>query len=589
MRPVQRFWITLCLGVLAGGTASAGDDAKETADEAARAHAELLAPDRFPSASECQNCHPNHYDEWSISQHAYAQISPVFNAMNGTLIQRTNGTLGDFCIRCHTPVGMQLGEEVFMSNLERHPTSQEGVTCAVCHRVRAPYGKVSGRIALAEGGLEEPVSGPTGNAGLQRVIGDPEKFRRVVADGQKLGIHADVIEFAEITTSGFCGSCHDVNSPNNLRLEEAFSEFRHAPAAAAGTTCQDCHMGREPGLVSGYRQEPAAVVGGRPTAPRKRTDHRFVGPDHSIVHPGIFPFNERAKALATQEEWLDFDHAAGWGTDAFEDEVGFEVEFPERWADPIDRYDAREILDENQARLDAMAEARRQLLRKGYVLGPVDVRREDDSMAIDVRVENGTDGHNVPTGFTAERIVWLHTRVTDATGRVVYQSGDLDPNGDLRDGHSLYVRTGKADLDADLFTLQSRFVLRNLRDGEREEVLAVNHAPDPLPFVRPDPRPNFVNGGPAGVRLHKKGIEPGGHRDHRYRIPAEALAQGVAPYRVVVELKAGMVPVNLVAEIQDVGFDYGMSAAEVAKGVVDGHQVLWSKEVLVLSDPRAAR
>jgi hypothetical protein len=37
-----------------------------------------------------------------------------------------------------------------------------------------------------------------------------------------------------------------------------------------------------------------------------------------------------------------------------------------------------------------------------------------------------------------------------------------------------------------------------------------------------------------------------------------------------------MVPVNLVAEIMTVGFDYGMSAAEVARGVVDGHQVLWT-------------
>ena len=37
-------------------------------------------------------------------------MSVVFNAMHGTVLKITNGTNGDFCIRCHTPVGMNLGE-----------------------------------------------------------------------------------------------------------------------------------------------------------------------------------------------------------------------------------------------------------------------------------------------------------------------------------------------------------------------------------------------------------------------------------------------------------------------------------------------
>ena len=35
-----------------------------------------------------------------------------------------------------------------------------------------------------------------------------------------------------------------------------------------------------------------------------------------------------------------------------------------------------------------------------------------------------------------------------------------------------------------------------------------------------------------------------------------------------------MVPVNLVHSISSVGFDYGMSAREVADAVVEGHQVI---------------
>ena len=50
----------------------------------------------FPSAKECATCHPKQYTEWSRSMHAYAQHSPVFEAFNLTLQERTSGTLGTF-------------------------------------------------------------------------------------------------------------------------------------------------------------------------------------------------------------------------------------------------------------------------------------------------------------------------------------------------------------------------------------------------------------------------------------------------------------------------------------------------------------
>ncbi|MCP4508611.1 MAG: hypothetical protein GY826_19735, partial [Fuerstiella sp.] len=61
-----------------------------------QAHSECFRSTPFPSAEACGQCHPQHYREWSTSPHAYAQMSPVFNAMSNTLIKLTNGTLGDF-------------------------------------------------------------------------------------------------------------------------------------------------------------------------------------------------------------------------------------------------------------------------------------------------------------------------------------------------------------------------------------------------------------------------------------------------------------------------------------------------------------
>ena len=553
----------------AAGDASAGDT-----------HAALFTEDRFPSAVTCATCHAEIYREWSVSAHAYAQVSPVFNAMQAKIDKLTNGTNGDFCVRCHTPVGMNLGEPTFMSTLDRHPASREGVTCVVCHRQDQAYGKISGRLPLVEGSLYDPVFGPSGNGELRRVIETGDLNLQTDPERPGRAVHAEARGFFQLPRPGLCGSCHDVNFVDGFRLEEAFSEYKHSPAAGRGVSCQDCHMGTEPGVPSGYATGPAARVGDRPTRPRKRTNHMFAGPDYSVVHPGIFPHNPEAQEFATLREWLTFDYEAGWGTDAFEGNVPDDYEFPPRWAEPDDRYDAVDILRDNLDLLAEMDEQRRQLLRVGYRLGEVAVDRAGrDGVAFRVELRNGTDGHNVPTGFDAERLVWLHVTVTDAAGTVVLESGDLDPNGDVRDSHSVYVHDGALPADDQLFSLQSRFLVRMVRGGEREQVLAIPYSPSPLVFLRPSTSSTILTGRPAGARKHRRTIPPRRSKWASYSVGPEALAGTAGPYYATIRIKAGMVPVNLVHEIADVGFDYGMTEREVAEAVVAGHVVVRERSV----------
>jgi hypothetical protein len=566
-------------------------EAAPTQAEVDQAHAEVFLADRFPPATACATCHPKHYREWSVSQHAYAQMSPVFNAMHGTILKLTNGTNGDFCIRCHTPVGMNLGEPEFMSNIDRHPTSREGVTCIVCHRVNRAYGKVSGRLAIVEGDILTEVYGPTGNAELARVLDDPDTYRVVTTNEPGRKIHTEAVEFFQINKPGFCGTCHDVTLVNGFRLEEAFSAYKQSPAARAGVTCQDCHMATEPGVASEYERGPAALVGGVPTTERKLTNHYFAGPDYPIIHPGIFPHNARAireesekddptaEGMATIRDWLEFDVEAGWGTDAFEDAVPDDFVFPPRWDSIDDRYDARQIIDENLELLAWGHEQRLAILRVGYRLDEIETLRADETgIRFRARVRNGTDGHDVPTGFDAERLVFLQVTVTDRDGTVVMQSGDLDPNGDVRDLHSLYVHNGELPLDKQLFSLQSKFVTRLIRGGEREQVLAVNYSVDPLPFLRPEPRPTIVFGRPAGARKQRHTIPPLASRWANYRVDGKDLT-GKGPYTANVRLIAAMIPINLLSEIMLVGFDYNMTPRELADGIRDGHMILWEKNV----------
>ena len=559
---------------------------EEVADEedvaaAAAEHAKLFVENDYPSATTCATCHPKHYKEWSVSQHSYAQLSPVYLSFSSFTNEITSGTNGDFCFRCHTPIGANLNEDPFMSNLDRHPSSREGITCIVCHRMTKTYNKRSGRLAIQKGDLLAPVYGPSGGEELKRVLDNTDEYR-VVTEKGKPGrkIHTKAIKFEAISSSTFCGQCHDVTLLNGFRLEEAFSEYRTSPAAAKGITCQDCHMGKEQGVPSGYEEGPAAVVGGKKTTPRKLTSHIFAGPDYSVIHPGLFPHNVEAQELATMREWLRFDHEAGWGTDEFEDKVTEDMKFPSRWESVDDRYDAREILNVQFERLEWVRQKRLEVLRNGYKLDKAVILQNDkEGLRFKVKVENLTDGHNVPTGFAAERLVFLQVSVTDATGKVIFKSGDLDPNGDVRDHESAFVINGDLPLDNQLFDLRGRVLVTNSRGGERERVIPVPYPITTIPFLRPTTRSLILTGESPVERIHRRSLAPLDYRWANYEVDGNLLT-GKGPYKAKIDFIAGMAPANLIGAIKGQGFDYAMSAREVADNVAAGYEVLDSKELV---------
>ena len=189
---------------------------------------------------------------------------------------------------------------------------------------------------------------------------------KVATTGKERGkkIHTSAIKFEQITKSEFCASCHQVAVNLGIKLEVVWDQYRDSPARAAGITCQDCHMGKVPGVPDGYATGPAAVVNGKPiNEGRKHANHTFYGPGYAIAHPGIFPHNPDAENW-TAEEWLQFDYRAEWGMEDFEDKVEdgtLTVEFPEAWSERDDREEAREVIDANIAGLEIKRELRREV------------------------------------------------------------------------------------------------------------------------------------------------------------------------------------------------------------------------------------
>ena len=53
---------------------------------------------------------------------------------------------------------------------------------------------------------------------------------------------------------------------------------------------------------------------------------------------------------------------------------------------------------------------------------------------------------------------------------------------------------------------------------------------------------------------------------------------------VNVQLVAAMVPINLIEKISSVGFDYGMSARQIADAIVEGHVIVHSRNAVLPVD-----
>ncbi|QDT35137.1 hypothetical protein Mal48_44120 [Thalassoglobus polymorphus] len=470
----------------------------------------LLETD-FVSAKECAQCHPRQYDEWSRSMHAYAQHSPVFEAFTLTMIERTGGTIGTFCTRCHTPIGVSIGENASMRNVHRSRISMEGVTCVVCHRLEKPFYKASGRLPVTPGLVNDGCTyGP---------FSDP-----VNPDGS---VH-DAASSNQLTKSSFCGSCHDVTSPQGVRLEEAFSEWQNSPAAKEGTSCQDCHMGPIPGVPVKSWERPfgkiAVVPGVDPSLlpDRPLSSHTFSGPDYSLLPDTEFP---------EKLDWM------------------YEKDYRDtKNLTPHQKETLTLLRIKNRQQLAKARNERYTLLKNAAKISVDHPYRASprDKMKIHVDVTSTTAGHNFPTGFTAERQVWVEVRLVDPYGKQVFASGDFDDNRDLRDEHSHAVEAGLLARDKHLLNFQSKFTVLTTQGTERSVIIPVNRDIRPINVIRPVDEPAQSFGRPSVFRIAKGSLPPLQTVGQSYPVK---LPDQAGQYRLLVRLNYRNLPPALFDKI----------------------------------------
>jgi hypothetical protein len=513
-------------------------------------HGAIFAESSYPTAATCGACHTQIYREWSMSSHAYASISPMFHKFEQTINDLSSGTVRSFCVRCHQTVGTQRGELRWKPLWERSQIAREGVTCITCHRITEEYAKTNGQRTVQPGNISRPVTGTGVNSKFREVMANREEYRITTNPNERgTQIHDGVFRFKQIGESQFCVSCHQVAVHPGIKLEVVWDQYRASPAAAKGVTCQACHMGRVPGVAAGYATAPSAVVNGKPINPgRRHSNHAFYGPGYSIAHPGIFPHNPKGAEIKIQD-WLAYNWRAGWGEEKFEDKVEsgeIKVNFPKKWADRIDREEAREIIKENLALLEERRKLRLQVMENGSKLdGPFfdGAPVAGATLKFKYRIRNINPGHNMPSGsLGAQPEIWLNVALIGPNGKRLWESGYVDSHGDMADLHSLDVRAGKIPHDDQLVNLQTKFLTQGVTGTDREMYLPVNFDFDQLPFIRPSGVPTTVLNHPPGIRMEGRSIPPLGERIATYRVPA-ALMKQPGTYKLAVRLRSRAEPI----------------------------------------------
>jgi Cytochrome c554 and c-prime len=514
-------------------------------------HAELYAKTSFPSAQDCATCHKQLYEEWAMSSHAYAAISPMFHAFEQKINDLSQGTVGYFCLRCHAPVATTAALRRDQSIVSGPKVFREGVTCIACHRVKTPYTKSNGERRIEPGDIHEPVYGSGDGTGNEIALKYSEFFK-VKTSGNSAAatsIHRQAIQFEEISESTFCASCHQVAVQPGIKLEVVWDQYRASPAYREGTSCQDCHMGKVPGRAEGYTVGPAAVVNDKVVNPeRKHSNHVFYGPGYPITHPGIFPFTPESDRW-TVNEWLLFDWQAGWGTQQFENAVAsvqVRPYFPPVWQVADDRFDAREIVEKNIARINYKKDLRRQILENGSQLDGPFFKNEaqvGQPLRLHYCLTNTNRGHNLPSGsLGAQPQVWLNVVLIGPDGGRLWESGYLDSTGDLADYHSKDVLNKVIPFDDQLFNLQTKFLTTNVKGTDREMYLPINVDIDQLPFLRPAPQPVTTINHPPLIRMEAHSLPPTASKQARYTIPGHLLQQP-GTYRLTVRMRSRSHPV----------------------------------------------
>ena len=242
----------------------------------------------------CLKCHADAYQGWFHSAHHFSSFNnqPYLFSVKETRavsLQRDgNVKASRWCAGCHDVVPFFSGAfDDPNFDMEKHPTSQAGITCTACHAIT----HVNSTKGNADYTIDEPVHYPfaySSNAALQFI-----NHQLVKA---KPDFHKQTFLKPLHKTAEFCSTCHKVSLPYELnkykeflRGQNHYDTFLLSGVSGhnarsfyypekAQVNCNGCHM----------PLKPSADFGAQFFNPTNRTlsihDHLFPAANTGIAH-----------------------------------------------------------------------------------------------------------------------------------------------------------------------------------------------------------------------------------------------------------------------------------------------------------------
>ncbi len=342
---------------------------------------DFVQPGAFPTAEYCAHCHQEAYHQWRQALHSNSFRTPFYRTSVNILIRTKGIEYSRHCDSCHNPIGVLTGALTENSQIDRK-FDQDGLTCTTCHSIQ------SLKSTEGNGGFVMGIPAVMVDRKGNRIPGEVP-YKEILMHSRR---HSLAVMKSFYRTPEFCAACHKANLPdalNDYKFIRAFTTYdewqmskfsQRNPLTfytADYTTCQGCHMKREPNTLPDYGAKNGTFA-----------SHSWAAGNTAV--PFYYGFDEQLRKT------IDF------------------------------------LQTGNYLNVDIFG-----LAKTGYdkliaPLGSVPFSLEpNDIVEALVVIQNKNIGHSLIPEVRDLYQAWVEFRVQDADGREIYHSGFIKPDGTL--------------------------------------------------------------------------------------------------------------------------------------------------------------
>jgi tetratricopeptide (TPR) repeat protein len=382
----------------------------------------LIPADFFTDSALCGECHKDIYEQWNSSAHHFASFNNQFYRKSIEYMQSVVGTKpSKWCAGCHDHAVFFNGrfDRPIVEQIDT-PEAHAGLGCTSCHSIsRVDSSMGNGGFTIAYPPLHHLASSrqPFIRA-MDRFLTylDPEPHRRTFMK-----------PFMKLDSPEFCATCHKVHLDvpvNDYRWIRGFNDYDTWQASGVSgqgarsfyypdqpSTCVDCHMPQVPSSDPGRHADGLVH------------SHRFPAANTALP----FVNHDAAQMKVTR----DFLTSGFISVDIFAaspiDESAPGTPMVRRAGDAPQTMTSFAVGEESDQTSPVV------IREVGQMAAPLDraapVLVPGSTIRLDVVVRTRKIGHFFPGGTVDAFDVWLEVQGTDADGRVIFWSGQVEDNG----------------------------------------------------------------------------------------------------------------------------------------------------------------